>query len=100
MTLEVRDLEVSIDGEKIVRGVDLEIGKGEIHALMGPNGSGKSTLAHSLMGNPQYSIDGGKIIVDGEDMTDEEADERSEKGLFLAFQYPSEISGITSGHGR
>ncbi len=93
--LEIKDLEVSIEGEKIVKGVNLEVKPGEIHALMGPNGSGKSTLAHSLMGNPQYSIDAGKIIIDGEEVTDEEADERAEEGLFLAFQYPSEISGIT-----
>lgn len=95
MSLEIKDLEVSIEGEKIVDGVSLEIEEGEIHALMGPNGSGKSTLAHALMGNPKYSIDAGKILIDGEDVTEEEADERSQEGLFLAFQYPSEISGIS-----
>lgn len=95
MTLEIEDLEVSIEDEKIVKGVSLEVGKGEIHALMGPNGSGKSTLAHSIMGNPNYSIDAGKINVNGEDVTGEEADERSRAGLFQAFQYPSEISGIS-----
>jgi len=95
MSLEFKDLEISIDGEKIVKGVSLEIEQGEIHALMGPNGSGKSTLAHTLMGNPTYSLDAGKIIVDGKEVTDAEADERARAGLFLAFQYPSEISGIT-----
>ena len=95
MTLEVENLEVSVEDEDIVKGVSLDIQPGEIHAIMGPNGSGKSTLCKSLMGNPVYSIDGGKISVDGEDVTDEETDERAREGLFLGFQYPSEISGIT-----
>ncbi len=95
MSLEVEDLRVSVEDEEIVKGVSLEVEPGEIHAIMGPNGSGKSTLCKSLMGNPVYSIDSGKIIVDGEDVTDEETDERAREGLFLGFQYPSEISGIT-----
>ncbi len=95
MTLEVKDLEVSVEDEDIVKGVNLEVEKGEIHAIMGPNGSGKSTLCKSLMGNPVYSIDNGTVLLDGEDITHEETDERAREGLFLGFQYPSEISGIS-----
>jgi Fe-S cluster assembly ATP-binding protein len=94
MTLEVENLEVSVEEESIVRGVSLEIEKGEIHAIMGPNGSGKSTLCKALMGNPVYTVDSGTIRVDGEDVTEAETDERAREGLFLAFQYPAEISGI------
>jgi Fe-S cluster assembly ATP-binding protein len=94
VSLEVENLKVSVEDEKIVRGVSLEIESGEIHAIMGPNGSGKSTLCKSLMGNPVYNIDSGRILIDGEDVTDEETDERAREGLFLGFQYPAEISGI------
>jgi Fe-S cluster assembly ATP-binding protein len=94
MTLKIADLEASVPEEDIVRGVSLEIEPGEIHAIMGPNGSGKSTLCKALMGNPEYSIDAGKILVDGEDVSHEETDERAREGLFLGFQYPAEISGI------
>lgn len=97
MSLKIENLEVSVTegNEKIVKGLNLEVNPGEIHAVMGPNGSGKSTLCKSLMGNPEYTIDNGKIIVDGKDVTNEETDERAREGLFLGFQYPAEISGIS-----
>jgi len=95
MSLKIENLHISVEEEKIVKGVDLEIKPGEKHVVMGPNGSGKSTLCKSLMGNPVYSIDEGKILVDGKDITDEETDERAREGLFLGFQYPAEISGIS-----
>jgi Fe-S cluster assembly ATP-binding protein len=95
--LEIRNLHVSIEetGEPILRGVDLTIKQGEIHALMGPNGSGKSTLANALMGNPAYEVTAGQIIFDGEDLLEMEPDARSRAGLFLAFQYPVSIPGVT-----
>lgn len=95
MSLDVEGLKVSVEGEEILSGVSLEVGPGEVHAIMGPNGSGKSTLCKALLGNPEYDINAGKILVDGEDVTDEETDERARKGLFLGFQYPAEISGIS-----
>jgi Fe-S cluster assembly ATP-binding protein len=94
MALEVKELKVSVEEEDIVRGVSINVEPGEIHVIMGPNGSGKSTLCKSLMGNPVYKIDGGSILVDGEDVTDEETHERAQEGLFLGFQYPAEVSGI------
>lgn len=95
--LEIRNLHVSIEetGEPILKGVDLTIKQGEVHALMGPNGSGKSTLANVLMGNPAYEVTAGQIIFDGEDLLEMEPDERSRAGLFLAFQYPVSIPGVT-----
>ncbi|MDY6789445.1 MAG: Fe-S cluster assembly ATPase SufC [Candidatus Nanohaloarchaea archaeon] len=95
MSLEIEDLEVHIEDDQIIKGVTAEIKPGEIHALMGPNGSGKSTLSHALMGNPQYSVTNGKIKADGEEVTEEDADERARQGLFLGFQHPSEIPGIS-----
>ena len=96
-TLEIRNLWASVEGEEdaILRGVDLTIRQGEVHALMGPNGSGKSTLANVLMGNPAYEVTEGEIDFGGEDLIDMEADERSRAGLFLAFQYPVAIPGVT-----
>jgi Fe-S cluster assembly ATP-binding protein len=95
-TLELKDLHVSLeDGTEIVKGVDLKISSGEVHAIMGPNGSGKSTLAYAIAGHPAYEITGGQILLDGADITEAEADERAQAGLFLAFQYPHAIPGVT-----
>lgn len=98
--LEIRNLHASVEGEQdlILRGVNLTVKQGEIHALMGPNGSGKSTLANVLMGNPAYEVQGGQILLDNEDVLDMDADERSRSGLFLAFQYPVAIPGVTLGN--
>jgi Fe-S cluster assembly ATP-binding protein len=94
--LEIKDLHVALeDGTEIVKGVDLGVSPNEVHAIMGPNGSGKSTLAYALMGHPAYVITKGQILLDGEDVTELEADERAQKGLFLAFQYPHAIPGVT-----
>lgn len=95
VALEIRNLQVEVEGQQILKGVDLTIKQGEIHALMGPNGSGKSTLAYALMGHPEYEVTGGQIIFDGIDLLELEADERSQMGLFLAFQYPVAIPGVT-----
>ena len=93
--MEIRNLHVSIEDKEILKGVDLVLKQGEIHALMGPNGTGKSTLAYSIMGHPNYEITEGRIIIDGEDITELSADERSHLGLFMAFQYPVAIPGVT-----
>jgi Fe-S cluster assembly ATP-binding protein len=94
--LEIRDLHVALeDGTEIVKGVDLEVDLGQKHAIMGPNGSGKSTLAYALMGHPSYQVTKGQILFDGEDLTELGADERAQRGLFLAFQYPHAIPGVT-----
>jgi len=92
--LEVDDLHVSVEGTEILRGVDLRVDDGELHALMGPNGSGKSTFASTLLGNPAYRVTGGKIRFRGEDVTDWPTDVRAKAGMFLAFQYPEEIAGV------
>lgn len=94
-SLEIRNLHVSVEGKPILKGVDLTVNQGEVHALMGPNGSGKSTLAYTLMGHPDYEVTDGQVLFNGVDLTDVEADERSRMGLFLAFQYPVVIPGVT-----
>jgi Fe-S cluster assembly ATP-binding protein len=94
--LEIKNLHVALeDGTEIVKGVDLAINTNEVHAIMGPNGSGKSTLAYALMGHPAYEISEGEILLEGENLVELEADERAQRGLFLAFQYPHAVPGVT-----
>jgi Fe-S cluster assembly ATP-binding protein len=93
--LVIKNLHVNVEGQEILKGLDLKINKGEIHAIMGPNGSGKSTLANTLMGHPAYEVTEGEILFKGQDMVDLSPDERSRLGLFLAFQYPSAIPGVS-----
>ena len=95
-TLEIKDLHVEIDGKEILKGVNLTINTNEIHAIMGPNGTGKSTLAAAIMGHPKYIVTSGSITLDGADVLEMAVDERAHAGLFLAMQYPSEITGVTN----
>lgn len=94
--LTIHDLHVEIEGKEILKGVNLEIKGGEIHAIMGPNGTGKSTLSSAIMGHPKYVVTKGSVTLDEEDVLEMEVDERARAGLFLAMQYPSEISGVTN----
>ncbi len=94
--LKIENLHVSIDDKEILKDFNLEINGGEIHAIMGPNGTGKSTLASAIMGHPKYEITSGSVTLDGEDVLEMEVDERARAGMFLAMQYPSEISGVTN----
>ena len=93
--LEVKNLHVAVEGKEILKGVSLSVRKGEVHALMGPNGSGKSTLANTLMGHPRYEVTSGDILFKGESVLELETDERSRLGLFMAFQYPVAIPGVS-----
>ena len=96
--LEIKNLHISIDGKQILTGLNLGLDKGEVHAIMGPHGSGKSTLANAIMGHPKYSIDSGDILVKGESILNLSTDLRARKGLFLGFQYPTEIPGVGYSH--
>ena len=93
--LKIEGLTVSVEGKQILNGVDLTVNRGEVHAIMGPNGSGKSTLANALMGHPRYQVTGGTVLFKGEDILKLTPDQRAQRGLFLAFQYPTSISGVT-----
>jgi len=95
-SLEIKNLEASIGDTQILRGLTLTVPKGEVHAIMGPNGSGKSTLAKIIAGHPDYRVTGGEVLVDGENILELEADARARKGIFMAFQYPSEIPGVSN----
>jgi Fe-S cluster assembly ATP-binding protein len=97
-TLKVENLHVAVDSREIIHGIDLEVNKGEVHAILGPNGSGKSTLAYALMGHPRYDVTDGTVSLKGEDLLEMEPDERSRAGLFLCFQYPTSIPGIQMGN--
>jgi Fe-S cluster assembly ATP-binding protein len=94
----IEDLHVNVEGKEILKGVNLAVNRGEVHALMGPNGSGKSTLANALMGHPRYEVTKGRILMDGEDVLAMSADQRARRGMFLAFQYPMEIPGVKVRH--
>ena len=94
----VQDLHVSVEGKEILKGVDLVVNRGEVHALMGPNGSGKSTLANTIMGHPRYQVTKGRILFRGEDIQHTTPDQRARNGLFLAFQYPTDIPGVVMGN--
>ena len=96
--LEIKDLHVRIDGKEILKGVNLKTGPGEVHAIMGPNGSGKSTLAYTLLAHPKYEVTSGDILLDGQSILGMKADERARKGIFLGFQYPTEVSGVGFSH--
>jgi Fe-S cluster assembly ATP-binding protein len=96
MLLEIKGLRVSVEGKEILKGVDLTVDPGQVHAIMGPNGSGKSTLARALSGHPGYEVTGGSVTFDGKDLLDLQPEERACEGVFMAFQYPVEIAGINN----
>jgi Fe-S cluster assembly ATP-binding protein len=95
MKLEIKGLHASVEGKEILKGVDLTVAQGETHALMGPNGSGKSTLAYTLMGHPKYQVTSGQVLIDGQSILGLTPDKRAKKGLFLAFQYPVGVQGVS-----
>ena len=94
--LKIQNLHATVDGKEILKGIDLEVGAGEVHAIMGPNGSGKSTLANVLCGREGYEVTRGEVIYDGENLLELDPEERAAKGVFLSFQYPVEIPGVSN----
>src|SRR5919206_300950 len=94
--LEIRDLHASVEGKAILKGISLTVNRGEVHAIMGPNGSGKSTLAKVLAGHPQYEVTKGEVIYEGKNLLELAPDERAREGIFLAFQYPVEVPGVSN----
>ena len=98
MKLSIRNLKAEVGGKEILKGLDLEVGPGEVHAIMGPNGSGKSTLAHVLAGRPGFEVTAGEVTMDGESLIGLEPEERASRGVFLAFQYPVELPGVNNTH--
>src|SRR5688572_17863956 len=96
--LEIKNLHVKAEGKDILKGIDLRVSPGEVHAIMGPNGSGKSTLARALSGHPEYEVTGGTVLYEGKDLLDMDPDERAREGVFMAFQYPVEIAGVNNAY--
>jgi len=96
--LDIKDLKVAAEGKEILKGIDLTVNAGEVHAIMGPNGSGKSTLARALSGHPEYEVTGGSVAFEGKDLLDMDPDERAREGVFMAFQYPVEIAGVNNAY--
>jgi len=96
--LDIKNLQVKAEGKQILKGIDLHVNAGEVHAIMGPNGSGKSTLARALSGHPEYEVTGGEVLFEGQDLLDMDPDERARAGVFMAFQYPVEIAGVNNAY--
>src|SRR5687767_5528569 len=96
--LDIKNLQVTAEGKQILRGINLHVDAGEVHAIMGPNGSGKSTLARVLAGHPEYEVTGGEVLYEGRDLLEMDPDERARAGVFMAFQYPVEIAGVTNAY--
>jgi Fe-S cluster assembly ATP-binding protein len=96
--LDIKNLQVKAEGKQILKGIDLHVNAGEVHAIMGPNGSGKSTLARALSGHPEYEVTGGEVLYEGKDLLDMDPDERAREGVFMAFQYPVEIAGVNNAY--